>query len=198
MRGAVVEDVLVDFVTENVEVAALRDGCDIVEFLLGQHSPGGVAGGTDHDQFGLLTDVFFQLLGADTEVVGGWEGDVYGDAAVQPHHRRIGHPGGVEDHDLVAFIERGGQRCVDGPFASGRDHQLVGQSPHVVLALQFGADCVQQLRFAEGGRVVGVAGCDGVEGCLLDMFGCIEIGFAAGQVDNVQALRGQFAALLHH
>ncbi len=45
---------------------------------------------------------------------------------------------------------------------------------------------------------MGVSGCDGVEGSLLDMLWGVGIRLASGQIDHVQTLRGQFAAFLHH
>ena len=43
-----------------------------------------------------------------------------------------------------------------------------------------------------------VAGGDGVESGLLNMFGGVEVGLSAGEIDDIKALGGQLAALLHH
>ena len=142
--------------------------------------------------------MLLQLRGAHAEVVGRRQGHMHRHAPVQPHHRRVAHPGRVENHHLVTVIERRSKGSVDRPLAARRYHKLLWEGPHIVLALQLGADRLQQFRLAKGGWVVGVAGRDGVERSLLDMFGRVSIRLAPGQIDHVQTLRGQFAAFLHH
>ena len=64
--------------------------------------------------------------------------------------------------------------------------------------LQLGNNGIAQGRIAGDGRVAGIVLVDGFLGGFLDVIGGVEVGFTHAEVDDIDALRFQFIALLRH
>ena len=67
-----------------------------------------------------------------------------------------------------------------------------------VVAFQLVGDGLAQCGRARNGRIVRVVAVDGVDTGLLGRFGCVEVGFADAQADDVDALGFQFTAFVGH
>ncbi len=114
----------------------------------------------------------------------------------EQHDVRIGHPVGRRDDHLVAGIEGGHQRVVDGLLAAAADGDLLGGVVEVVLPLELGADRLAQRRGAGDRGILGLAAIDGGLSRRLDVVGGVEVRLAGAEADDVAAGGLQLGGLL--
>lgn len=192
-----VPDLVVDLVGEHQDVGVgeqhLGEGA---EFAGGVGGARGVVGGVEDDPARRVGDRRFQPLWRELESVGLGAGDDDRCAVVGEHHVRVGHPVRGRDDDLVAGVQGGRQGEVDDllrPAAHGDPVHRVAQP---VAGVQLVGDGGAQLRSAVDGRVLGLAAPDGLDRGGLDVVGGVEVGLADSEVEDLVALRLEFAYAL--
>ena len=90
--------------------------------------------------FGFRRDRLVERLRLELEAALELGRDAHRSAAGQQHHVRIAHPERRRHDDLVARIERHGQRVVDHLLAAGADADLRSLVLELVLALELAHD----------------------------------------------------------
>ena len=191
---AVKADVLVDVVRHHQHVgmpgqhvgegAVLRDGVAGARWI---------AGRIDQQPARLSGDGGLELGGRDLEAVLLRASNGHGDALAGENHVRIGDPvGGRNDH-LVAGLQRGLERAVDGALRAIGDDDVSRAVGETVLAVQLGGNGLPQFGRPGQHGVAGRARLDGPGGGGADVRRGVEIGLADDQADDAASLALQGA-----
>ena len=192
-------DVLIDLICKDIEVVVLLDDlCQCGQFFCGIDRTGRVARRAEDDHLGLGGDDGFQLGRGDLEVSLDLCLDVNRSTFCQLHHLRIADPVRCGDDHFVARVDQCEDCVADALFCTVGGQDLVGAVVQVVLAGELVADGLLQVRIARDRGVTGPVVVDGLLGGIFDVVGGIEIRFADGKVDDIDALCLQLAAALRH
>ena len=181
-----VDQLLVDLVGERVEVVVTADIGDEPERIPIEHRAGGVRGGVDHDQLRPGADGLEEGV-VDLEGFGG-ERVVPGDGACELHAGLVGDPRRIEDERLVARVQHGLHRLVDGVFRPAGDDHLALLRGKAVLAGDLLRDRGRQRGYPGARGVMRLAAAEGVDAGVLDMLRGIEIRLPDGEADDIDAL----------
>ena len=188
MLGAIIDELLVDFVGEDEDVFVERDIGQAGQFVLGVDGAGRIAGRVDDDHLGLRRHGVAEFVGRDLVVVLRLGRDDDRLRADELGHLGIAEPVGRGDDDFIARIERGEHGVEAGVLGAAGDDDLGGLVIESVVGLELLADGGTQFGNAGGRRVLGEAGVERPHGRGLDVLGRIEIGLAGAEADDVLAL----------
>ena len=185
--GIVIDELFVNFVREDINLLVDGDLGERGEFVLGVDGAGGIAGGVEDDHLGERAHVFAEELGGEFVTVFGGGRDDDGLAAGDADHFRIAQPVGGRNEDFVAGIDGGEDGVEAGMLGAAGDDDLGGFVGEAVVGLEFLGDGSAELGNAGRGGVFGEAGIEGAHGGGLDVFRCVEIGFAGAEADDIEA-----------
>ena len=157
MVAALVQDLRVDLVSQDPEVARPRDVGDLADHALRQHPAGRILGTVEDDELRAVGDERPQLVEIGVEVVLLAQHQRHGLRAAERDHRRIDREAGVREDRLVARIEEREHREEHDRLRAGRDDDLSGVHREVAGLVQVRGDGFPQLRHARRRGVVGLA-----------------------------------------
>ncbi len=114
-------------------------------------------------------------------------------AAGQQGDVGVGHPVGRRHDHLVTRRDRAHERVEDHLLGAGAHDDLVRCVGQAVLVQELAGNGFLQHRRAAHVRVAGLAVGHGSDCRFLDVLGCLEVGLARGQAEDVPAHRAQLA-----
>ena len=115
---------------------------DGVRLLPGEHLSGGVVGVVDDEHFGLFRHKLFQLLQRDFVV--GRQRETHRDRGGGGglDDGGVGHPAGLQVHDLIPGVHQAPDGQIDGKLSAGGHHDPLGGVGAAVLLRQFSGDAL--------------------------------------------------------
>ena len=166
----VVGEFAVDLVGQHNEIVLHRKGGDLPQLLQRQDRSGGIGREVQHQDAGLVRDRLLQGVRAERELLLGTGGHGHGNAASQQDAGAVGDIAGLVVEDLVAGIEQGAERDVDGlGDTHGDDDFVVGVVGDGEMLLDVGGDRPAKARRAEIGRIAGVSLFERIDRRLADV-----------------------------
>ena len=195
VHGAIVQNVLVDFVGNRQRVEFAAQAGDEFQFLPAEHLPGGIIGRIQNDRLGARGKRAPQFLPVEVPVRLAQRDEARGGAA-ELRIRPVVLVKRLEQDHFVARVDHRQERR-NHPLrgaATDRDFTLRVEL-HAVGAGVLGGDGVAQRLGAPGDGVLVDVRADGFRRGLLERFGSREIGESLSQVDGPMAHRqaGHFA-----
>jgi len=183
--GAIVEQMLVNFIAHDEDAFFDADVAEGFDFLGRINGTGRVARGIEDEQARARGDGGAELLRRDFEFgfVGGLDNDR--SRAGELDHFRVAQPVGGGDDDFIAFFAGGEDDVVTGMFAAAGDNDLRGLVGEAVFLFVFVGDGLAQFGNAGGGRVFGETVRERLGGGILDVLWRVKIRFARAEADDV-------------
>ena len=188
MLAAIVNELFIDLVGDDVELLFHGEGGDLLERFARDHAAVGVAGAVEDQRLGLVRDALFDLLGANDEAVLVMAGHEHRHAAHHFHHFRVADPVGRGDEHLVAVVDEHAQRRKERLLGAAGDDDLRNIVGKAVVLEEFLRDGLAQGERARYGRIARPALVDGAMRRRADVFGRIKIRLARAEADHVLAL----------
>ena len=111
------------------------------------------------------------------------------------HHVGIADPVRRRNQHLVTGVQKGHEDVEEGLFSAHRNNDVLGGAENVVVALEFVGHRRFEFGNAGGRGVFGKAVIEGLFGGLLDVIGCVEIGFARAKFEDIDPLFFEFDGL---
>jgi hypothetical protein len=139
--------------------------------------------------FGLRRDRRVEILRAQLEAVVLRARDRHGLAVAKQHHLGVGDPVRRWNHHLIAWAQGRHQRVVEDLFAAVADGDLGRFVIESVFAFELAADRALQFDAAVEHGVAGLAALDRGDAGLANVLGCVEIGLALRQRNDVSPRR---------
>ena len=192
---AVVDQLLVDLVGDDVETGLHSQLCDLHQLAAGIDAAVGVGGAVEDDGLGLFVDVGAQHLGGDDEVVLLAAVHHHRHAAGHAHHLGVAQPAGGGQQHLVAGVDQRAQGGEDHLLCAVGDDDLGGIVGHAVVAEEFIADLCAQIHGSGHSRVARDARVDGEFARVVDVLRGAEVRLAGAKGDHVHALGAQLLGL---
>ena len=185
---AVVDQLIINFVSDDIHVPGDADVGQGPEHLPGVQHARGVGGRVKEDALGVVGNRFVQLLGRELEFVllPGLGDD--GDAAAHPNDLGIADPIGRGNDHLVAGVHQRADGEIDVVLGAGGDDHLRGGVVKAAVLLHPLADGLFQLDDAGGGGVFGFIFGKGTNAGLFDVVGGGKIGLPCPKAHHVDAL----------
>ena len=188
MLELAVDDLGVDLVRENHQVAFDGEPGDEFDVLFGQHAAGRVLGGVDDQQPGFVGDQGRQLLEVHPEVALLAEPDRDRLRLDEADQRLVDGIAGVGEDHLVAGLDAAQEREEEHVLGAGDHHHLERLDVGSEATVQEVGDRLPDLEDAPRRGVVGVVGVHRPVGGLDDVLGGREVGLPDFEVDDVLAL----------
>ena len=187
--GAVVGEVLVDFVGQHEDALGKRPLADGAGLFLGVDGTGRVGGGDKDERLGGGGVCGFELLDGDLVVLVATGENLDGVTASQADAFGVGGPVGCGKQHVVAFVDDGCECLVDRLLAAVGDDDLCGVNFYTGVAQGLFRDCLLQLGKAGGGGVAEVLGVvERFACCVHNVRGGGEVRFACAETDDGASL----------
>ena len=187
MLPSVERHFLVNLVADDREIRLLHDRSDLFHLAPGEHDSGGIAGGVQDEDTRLRPDRAAQQANVRPEPGRRRKRGDDRDAVGETDDRRIAHPVGSGNDDLIPRVEYRTERIEYRLLRPGGNQDLVRREMQVIVRGEFVDDRADELRGSLVRCVMREVGLDRPEGGLLDMRRCREVGFPGRQADDVHA-----------
>ena len=188
----VVDELFVDLVGDDIELAADRQARDLLQLSAVPDAAVGVVGRVENEHLRAFGHIGQQILRLGDEALARRAGHHHRHAARQADHLRIGHPARRGDDHLVAGVEQRAQRQEQrGLCAVGHD-DLAGGIRQAVVAAQLVADCGAQLQRAGCSGVFGQAHIQRFMRGGTDILRGHKVRLACTEGNHVAAIRAHF------
>ena len=184
----VINQIAVNLVRDNINVAAAADLCDRLQLLAGVDHAGRVGGRVEHEYLGVVRDGGVKLLGGDLEIRLFGCGNDDRDRARLLYHLGVADPVRRRDNDLIARVAQRHQRDIDRVLRTGCHDDLRRLVVQTAVLLQPVAGSLAQVHQTGRRGILGLIVLDRLDTGLLDVLRGREIRLAGAKADNVLAL----------
>ena len=196
---SVVQDLLIGLVRQHQQIVAAAEPGQLLQVLPVHHGAGGVAGGAQDQQPGLVRNGLFRRVQIEAIAVLLVQGHIHGLRLGDLGKAGIGDVAGVGNEHLVSGLQQGKQGGRHSLLAAAGDHDLLGRVHlQAVHGLQLPGDGPAQLYVAIVGGVGRHALVQGGLGRFLDVVRRVKIGLAHLKVDDLPALGLQGVGFFQH
>ena len=184
-RHAVIDELIIDLIRDDIQVVLDADIGDSLERLFRIDSAGRVGGVIENDGLRLVRDGVLELLRRELEALLLTDIDDHRHTAEQAHHLIIADPVRGRDDDFVARVDQSGQRNVDHMLGATGDNCLRGLVFQTVIRLGAVTDRLTQLDHAGRRGVARLSVADRAHTGIADAVGRGKIGFTGAKADDV-------------
>ena len=184
-RHAVIDELIIDLIRDDIQVVLDADIGDSLERLFRIDSAGRVGGVIENDGLRLVCDGVLELLRRELEALLLTDIDDHRHTAEQAHHLIIADPVRGRDDDFVARVDQSGQRNVDHMLGAAGDNCLRGLVFQTVIRLGAVTDRLTQLDHAGRRGVARFSVADRAHTGITDAVGRGKIGLTGAEADNV-------------
>ena len=195
VRFAIVDQLFIDFIADNIEALFHRQIGDGAKIALAPHAAVRVRRAVQNQRLGLFGHVGAHHIRGHDEIIFFVSVHHHRHAARHAHHFRIGKPARAGHDHFIAGIDDGAQRSKQHLLcAVGYDdfRRIVFKA---VIAEEFIADLHAQIQRARDGGIARNARVDGEFARIVDVFGGAEIRLARAEGDHIQPLRAKLFGL---
>ena len=98
--------------------------------------------------------------------------------------RQVGDPVRRRDYYLVTGVKHGLEQVEKAVLGATRNQYLVWLVVELIVPFELVDDCLLERRCSIYRSVLGVASSQGIDGCLFDVLGCIEVGLTGTEADE--------------
>ena len=193
---AVIDQLFIDLIRHQQQIVLIHEVGQGLDLLLCEHTARGVAGVADDHHLALIGELALQNIPGDTEIVLMLQRN--GDAG-RPRHLYdllIGYPVGFQQHSLIAGLQEGHQRLIQGQLAAGRYDDLgLGIGCNAVLLQQLSGNGFPQLHQSRRRGVVGHVVMNSLDALFLDPLRGIKVRLTAAEDQHIQPLPLHLQAL---
>ena len=186
-RHAVIDELIIDLIRDDIQVMLHADICDGFERLFRIDSAGRIGGVIEDDGLGLVRDGLLELLRRELEALLLADIHNHGHAAEQAHHLIIADPvWGRNDH-FIARIDQRGQRNIDHVLGAAGDNRLRSLVLQTVVRLGAVTDRLAQLDHTGGRGIACLSVADRTHAGITDAVWRGKIGLTGAKADDILA-----------
>ncbi len=177
-----------------------QDRSDVFEITSGEDPAGGVLRRVENQQLGLGCDARFELGRVEREIPRLTQRQRHRHGAMRLDLRFVDREARLRIDHLIAGAVIGGaqDRVGDERLGAGADHDFVGRNLQPAHLTHVARRRFAQLGNAGRGGVAMLALADRLDGRILHVRGCMEIGLTDAERDDVLALAGELGHFGKH
>ena len=178
----------IDLVREDEHLVRPHEGSDLLKVRARHDRTGRIVGVRKHQHLGAGGDQRLKQRRRDLELVLHLRVERHGNAAHHLDQRRVTDKAGLGHDDLIARVDHGAERHVNGFTAADRDEDLILRTvAQPEPAVKIGGNACAQLRKSAVGGIVGLVFDDGIHRRIGNVIGRRKIRLPDGERDHVLA-----------